>query len=86
MVMRCGLLLALTGCSVSSPVEFALPSPPVLLTAACPSLQSNPGRALSQAEVEVMWGRDRTAGRACAARHGALVEWVEGLVATVGAQ
>jgi hypothetical protein len=35
-----------------------------------------PDRAMTQAEVEVSWGRDRSALRACGSRHAGLVEWV----------
>lgn len=84
MMMRCCLLSVLMGCGGSSLVEIDLPSPPIVLMAPCPSLQSDPGRALSHAEVEVMWGRDRAAARACAGRHAALASWVDGLVAEVG--
>jgi hypothetical protein len=86
MVMRLGLLLVLTACGAFFPGEAVLPSPPIVLMAGCPSLQIDPARELSQAEVEVMWGRDRTAARACAGRHAALASWVDGLIAEVGAR
>jgi hypothetical protein len=86
MMMLCGLLSTLGACSAFSPVELRLPDPPIMLTAACPALQTNPGKPLQQAEAEVMWGRDRAAGRVCASRHAGLVDWVTGLVAEVGPQ
>lgn len=50
-------------------------TPPPSLTQPCPAPVDLPQRALNDAEVEVLWGRDRSALRACASRHAALAEW-----------
>jgi hypothetical protein len=86
MMMLGGMLWGLTACGVFTPAELALPKPDTALTDACPPLSVDPGRSLTQAEVEVGWGRDRAAARVCAARHAALVKWVDGLVVKVGPQ
>lgn len=77
------LLSGLTACGGYSPVDLDVPKPDAVLTAPCPALQSDPGRALTQAEVEILWGRDREAARVCAGRHEALVDWLDGLVRVV---
>lgn len=53
----------------------AVITPPPSLTQPCPAPVDLPQRALNDAEVEVLWGRDRSALRACASRHAALAEW-----------
>ena len=71
------LPLALSACfGVDAPV---LAAPPASLLVGCPDPVAIPRRDLTGAEVEVFWGRDRAALRACMDRHGALV-------AAVGAQ
>jgi hypothetical protein len=70
------LLLVLSGCfSADGPT---LAAPPASLLAACPDPVAIPRRDLTGAEIEVFWGRDRTALRTCAQRHGALVKEVAG--------
>jgi hypothetical protein len=43
----------------------------------CAEPQQLPERVMTQAEVELAWGRDRAALRFCRDRHGALVVWVK---------
>lgn len=71
-------LLALTACAGS--IAGDLEPPPTALVAPCDEPTQLPVRTLTQAEVEVAWGRDRAALRACGERHGLLVRWVEGQV------
>lgn len=76
--MRTLLLLLpaclLTGCAGS--IAANPPAPPPSLTLACAAPVALPERAMSDRDVEIFWGRDRTALRACAERHGALTDWV----------
>lgn len=72
-------LWALTACAGSTVGKAPVPSAPPSLLAACPRPVALPDRAMTQAEVEVSWGRDRSALRACRSRHAGLVEWVEGM-------
>lgn len=67
--------LSLASCA-STPVEFARPSPPPSLTQQCANPAALPERALSDQEIEILWGRDRTALRECASRLSGLVGWV----------
>jgi hypothetical protein len=69
-------LLALTACAGSTGGEAPVPRPSPSLLAACARPVALPNRAMTQAEVEVSWGRDRSALRACVSRHAGLVEWV----------
>ncbi len=64
------LLAALSGCAKDDPPPPALVPPSLLVE--CPAPQDLPARALTGAEVEILWGRDRTALRTCADRHSAL--------------
>ena len=64
-------LSLLAGCAGSTP---SADTPPSLL-APCDRPVSLPDRALSDREVEVLWGRDRAALVTCRSRH-------EGLAAT----
>ena len=54
--------------------------PPDTLVVLCQEPQGLPVRTLTQAEVEVWWGRDRAALRDCGEWHGLLVEWAQGQV------
>lgn len=65
----------LTGCLGSTGADIADPPPPPSLTAPCGVPASLPARALSDQEVEVLWGRDRSGYRACASRHSGLAGW-----------
>lgn len=76
MTMLTGPLCLLAACSGSTPADLA--PPPEALMAPCAAPMALPLRDATQAEVERWWGRDRSALRACAARHGALVGWAEG--------
>ncbi len=59
------LPLVLTACAASTVAEPRLPPS---LTAPCAAPQTLPERALTRAEVEVLWGRDRGALRSCGER------------------
>ena len=77
-MMMLGAWLCLLGaCSGSTPVE--VPPPPAALVAPCAEPTRLPVRALTQAEVERLWGGDRGRLRDCAARHDALVAWADGV-------
>ena len=62
--------LALTACGVSSKSD----SPPPSLLIPCERPVSLPDRALSDRDVELLWGRDRAALVACRSRHEGLAE------------
>ena len=68
-LMLLPLLWVLTACTGSTDAEP--PVPPSLL-APCAAPHALPERALSRAEVEVFWGRDRTALRRCGEQIAAL--------------
>lgn len=70
------LLFPLIACGGSRSVEVERPAPAPSLTLPCAAPVSLPDRGLTQGEVEVFWGRDRSALRSCGGRHGGLVEWV----------
>jgi len=82
--MLTGCLCLLTACDGFSAARIEVPAPSSVLTTPCADLGRDPGRALTQAEVEILWGRDRTAARACSAKHAALVEWAQELVEVLG--
>ncbi|WP_128254446.1 hypothetical protein [Falsirhodobacter deserti] len=63
---------ALTACA-ASPADRPAPPPSLLVPCAAP--QGLPDRSLTQAEVELAWGRDRTALRDCRDRLAALALW-----------
>lgn len=65
------LACLLSGCGGSTFVEDAAPLPPSLL-APCAAPVALAERALDDREIEILWGRDRSALRECAARHDAL--------------
>ncbi len=67
--MLLSLPLALTACGGLPVAEPALPPS---LTAPCTVPQALPDRALTRAETEVLWGRDRSALRACGDRMAAI--------------
>jgi hypothetical protein len=52
--------------------------PPPSLTALPPGPTTLPLRALTQAEVEVFWGRDRSALRMCVGQVEGLAAWAGG--------
>ena len=73
LVASCCLLAA---CGRSSRIDVDIPAPGPAVMRPCDGLTGDPGRALTQAEVEILWGRDRRAARACNEKHAALVDWV----------
>lgn len=77
MMMLVGSLCLLAACSGSVPVE--VPPPPPALVGACAEPARLPVRALTQAEVERLWGADRGRLRDCAGRHRVLADWAEGM-------
>lgn len=76
-------LLMLGACNAFSVAKLDLEGPPVVLMTPGPELSSDPGRALSQSEVEIYWGRDRQAARVSQERHRALIVWVSETLAEV---
>jgi hypothetical protein len=64
----------LTACAGSTFVDVST-APPPSLTAPCVAPVALPERALSDRDVEVLWGRDRTALRDCGSRHADLAGW-----------
>jgi len=67
-----GLPLVLTACAASTVAILTIGPPPSLL-ALCAIPMNLPERALTRAEVEAFWGRDRTALRWCQGRYRVLV-------------
>lgn len=51
-------------------------TPPASLLVRCAGPVEIPARDLTGAEVEVMWGRDRSALRSCGSQAEALVGWM----------
>lgn len=84
--MLTGCLCLLTACAEYSAAKIEVPAPDAVVTSPCADLQRDPGRALTQAEVEILWGRDRDAARACSAKHAALVEWAQELLLILGGE
>ena len=82
--MLTGCLCLLTACGGFSAAKVEVPAPSSVLTAPCADLQRDPGRALTQAEVEILWGRDRAVAHACSTKHAALVEWVQEMLEVLG--
>lgn len=77
-------LSTVTACGVFSTAKVAINRPPEILMTPAPPLQSDPGGDLAQAQVEVLWGRDRSAGRAAMERHAGLIAWVNDLLKDTG--
>lgn len=73
MLLAACLLPALTACAADEPPPLVPPS----LLVGCPAPVDLPSRGLTGAEVEIMWGRDRSALRSCASRHAALADFVK---------
>lgn len=80
-VKRCAIWavagLALTGCADLTPGKVAAVAPPASAVAACSAPVTLPERDLTAAEVEIYWGRDRSALRICASRHEVLAQHLE---------
>lgn len=73
------LALALSGCgSGDGAAPQVQRTPPASLLVRCAAPVEIPARDLTGAEVEVMWGRDRSALRACGSQLEALAGWSEG--------
>jgi len=72
-----GLSLALTACAASTAVKPHISPPPSLLVP-CDKPVRLPVRALTQAEVETWWGRDRAALRRCGERQQSLAAILSG--------
>ena len=68
--------LALTGCGGSTAVNVVAPPVPPSLVAPCATPVTLPERALTQAEVETLWGRDRSALRRCGGQVQGLAGWI----------
>lgn len=64
------LVSVLTGCASVEPAPVIIPAS---LLAPCTTPVALPSRDLTFTEVEVMWGRDRSALRTCRDRHSGLV-------------
>lgn len=77
-VLACASLAA---CSAPERIvvqtRFIKPVLPPALTARCAAPVKLPDRALVAGEIVPLWGKDRAALKACAARHGAIVEAVK---------
>ena len=67
--MMCVFLL--TGCGGSIYVN----QPPPSLTQPCADPARLPERGMTDQEIEVMWGRDRTALRLCGSQLDGLAKW-----------
>ncbi len=74
--------LALAACSVSTKsAEIAASPPEAVLLQRCEGPVDLPDRALTQAETEILWGRDRGALVKCARVQAALADYAGGRVA-----
>ncbi|PQO24050.1 hypothetical protein C2I36_04660 [Rhodobacteraceae bacterium WD3A24] len=58
--------------------EGRVPVPSALLEPCADPQTWQRGQDATQAEVEILWGRDRTALRNCADRHRLLARWAQG--------
>ena len=74
--MLAGLALALQGCGGLAKGKALLPPPS--LTAPCSAPMALPDTAMTQGQVEVAWGRDRSALRSCGGQLAGLVDWYRG--------
>jgi hypothetical protein len=74
--VRGALPCLLTACGVSTGADLA--EVPAALVQPCAVPQVLAVRPMMQAEVEIVWGRDRAALRDCGARQALLVEFLEG--------
>lgn len=66
-------IFLLAGCAASNSAEPI--SAPPSLTIPCNLPGDLPDRSINDQEIEVLWGRDRSALRECASRHQGLVDW-----------
>jgi hypothetical protein len=57
----------------------AVQPPPAALVDPCPRPQALPPAGLTQAQAEVLWGRDRAALAGCGDRHAALAAYLRGV-------
>jgi hypothetical protein len=73
--MLTGSLSLLTACGVSTAADIARPTGP--LAEPCAQPVALPIRALTQAQVEILWGRDRAALRNCAEMHSLLIDFID---------
>lgn len=67
----------LSGCAGSPPVDLAVAPPPSLLVP-CAAPVRLKDAALSSRDIEIGWGRDRAALRACGSKQAALANYLEG--------
>jgi len=72
-------LSPLAACSGSGSAEL----PPPSLTIPCAAPSALPDGPMSQAQVELAWGTDRSNLRSCAARQNALADWAGEVAATI---
>lgn len=81
--MLIALPLVVTACAGSSPSadKIDLDPPDAALTAPPPPLTADPGRAITQAETEIFWSRDRAAYGMCFQKHQGLVLWSDAIIA-----
>ncbi len=68
------LLVFLLLASCGSTSGSTLPPPPSL-TSPCAAPVALPERAMTDQEIEVQWGRDRTALRSCGSQLDGLAKW-----------
>ena len=78
-LMLAVLPLALPACKGWAVSGARIEPPPPSLTAPCAAPVALPARAMSQAQVESAWGKDRTALVICAARARDLTMWANGV-------
>jgi hypothetical protein len=70
------LWAVLSGCASDEPPPGDLVPPSLLV--GCPAPQDLPRRSLNASEVEILWGRDRSALRRCGSQIDALAEILKG--------
>lgn len=66
------VFLLLVSCASTSGSRIA---PPPSLTSPCDTPVALPERGLTDQEIEVQWGRDRTALRSCGSQLDGLAKW-----------